>query len=137
MMTEKRKASCLCSAIRFEVSGPVDEIGHCHCRMCQKAHGAAFGTYVSVVAGNVTLVEGAELLGRYESSPGISRTFCTRCGSTLQFIEPGGSPIAMAAGCFDDELPARVDYEIWTSSACRWGARENLPMSHPTEPDTW
>ena len=40
--------SCLCGAIRYEIDGPLGAAGHCHCTMCRKAHGAAFGTYSRV-----------------------------------------------------------------------------------------
>jgi hypothetical protein len=32
--------SCLCRAIRYEVSVPVTELRACHCRDCQKSSGA-------------------------------------------------------------------------------------------------
>ena len=31
--------SCLCADIAFEIDGPVDIVGHCHCSMCRKFHG--------------------------------------------------------------------------------------------------
>ena len=33
--------SCLCGDIAFEIDGPVDTAGHCHCSMCRKFHGSA------------------------------------------------------------------------------------------------
>jgi hypothetical protein len=39
--------SCLCGGIRYVVSGPVYRMSHCHCSMCRKHHGAAFGTYLN------------------------------------------------------------------------------------------
>ncbi|MGH8286041.1 MAG: GFA family protein, partial [Steroidobacteraceae bacterium] len=38
------RGSCLCGGVRFEIDGPVGRASHCHCSMCRKAHGAAFGT---------------------------------------------------------------------------------------------
>ena len=36
--------SCLCGKVRFELAGPPQFINHCHCSMCRKVHGAAFGS---------------------------------------------------------------------------------------------
>ena len=36
------RGSCLCGGVRFEITGPLMRSSHCHCRMCQKQHGAAF-----------------------------------------------------------------------------------------------
>lgn len=33
---------CLCGCVRFEIDGPLLRSSHCHCRQCQKAHGAPF-----------------------------------------------------------------------------------------------
>lgn len=130
----KHRASCLCGAVQFAVDGDLGEIGHCHCKMCQKAHGAAFGTYVSVRVDQVHIDAGEDLISRYASSPGVERTFCKLCGATLQFFEPDGKYLGITAGCFDTPLPDRVDYEIWTSAACNWGSREGLSWTHATEP---
>ena len=39
------RGSCLCGAVRYEVSDPFEEMHHCHCSKCRKAHGAAFSTF--------------------------------------------------------------------------------------------
>ena len=38
------RGSCLCGEVRFEIDGPLMRSSHCHCRQCQKAHGAPFRT---------------------------------------------------------------------------------------------
>jgi len=40
------QGGCLCGGIRYEISGPLTEAGNCHCSMCRRFHGAAFGTHV-------------------------------------------------------------------------------------------
>lgn len=41
------QGSCLCGAVTYLVSTPLKAITHCHCKKCQKSHGAAFATYAS------------------------------------------------------------------------------------------
>ena len=39
------QGSCLCGGVRYETTAPLQGASHCHCSMCRKAHGAAFGSY--------------------------------------------------------------------------------------------
>ena len=51
------RGSCLCGGIRYEIDGRLHDTQNCHCRMCQKAHGAAFATYAAVDPRDVPLLE--------------------------------------------------------------------------------
>src|SRR6185436_2611050 len=98
------RGSCLCKRVRFEIRGKLGRSSHCHCAMCRKAHGASFGTYAAVRVEDFKLIAGEELILRYRSSPGVDRTFCSRCGSRLQFISeklPGIVDVAL--GTLDDD----------------------------------
>jgi hypothetical protein len=115
------EGSCLCGDVRYRVDGPVFRMGHCHCSMCRKAHGAAFGTYVNARAEHFSFVRGEDRLGRYASSPGAVRTFCTRCGATLQWIaDAPGAPIGIAAGTLDDDPGIRPEFHIFVGSKAPW-----------------
>ena len=99
-----QRGSCLCGAVTYEVAGDLGEMGHCHCHMCQKTHGAAFGTYANVVWEQFTLLTGDSEIATYNSSQGTSRTFCRNCGSTLQFIREGKHYFGLAVGPLDTDL---------------------------------
>ena len=75
--------SCLCEAVRFEVAIPTLFCGHCHCTMCQRNHGSGFVTWFAVPREKLTISEGSDQLTRYASSEHGSRSFCSRCGSSL------------------------------------------------------
>lgn len=80
------RGSCLCGSVRYEIRVSLSRITHCHCSQCRKPHGAAFGTYATVNRADFTFITGEGDVTSYASSPGVLRTFCKRCGSTLQFI---------------------------------------------------
>ena len=66
------KGSCLCGAVRFEVSGPVEGPSVCHCTQCRKQSGhlwaSAFAPEQRVsIAGPVQW---------YEATPQAKRGFC-------------------------------------------------------------
>jgi hypothetical protein len=77
------RGGCLCGAIRFTVTTPTVFCGHCHCSMCRRNHGAAYVTWFAVARSQVSIDCGSDLLTRYESSEHGSRSFCSRCGSSL------------------------------------------------------
>ena len=115
------RGSCLCGEVRFEIHGKLGRSSHCHCSMCRKAHGAAFGTYAAVRAEDFRLLSGAELIARYPSSPGVERTFCSRCGSNLQFLSTKMPDLVdVALGVLDDDPGIRVPHHIFVASKAPW-----------------
>lgn len=100
--------SCLCGAVRYEVNGELGPIAFCHCVMCRKASGTAFATNASVERSAFRLLSGAEMVQRYESSPGRWRCFCRTCGSPL-FKEATEMPdhVRIRLGSLDDDPGAR------------------------------
>ena len=111
--------SCLCGAVRYEISGKLRDAGHCHCSMCRRAHGAAFATYASVEPAAFRWVAGAELVSYYESSPDAGRIFCRVCGSTLGSMESGQiESITLGTVLGDAGVAPRS--HIFVGSKARW-----------------
>jgi hypothetical protein len=104
---------CMCGALRFTVSGPSLWCGHCHCRFCRHAHGAAFVTWVGFPQANVRITAHGDAadddaLRWYHSSKESRRGSCARCGTMMFFestVAPGETHIARAciAGAIDRE----------------------------------
>ena len=76
-------ARCLCGGVEIAVSGKVGPLVYCHCSRCRKASGTAFSANVNVRRKYWRYVSGEALLRQYESSPGVYRAFCSRCGSPV------------------------------------------------------
>lgn len=114
--------SCLCGAVKYEVSGEIRTITHCHCRMCRKAHGSAFGTYGNVLHSEFRVIQGAESVGRYQSSPAVTRTFCLRCGSNLQWFSSVDHPeiTSISIGTLDGDFIPKKQAHIFVESKARW-----------------
>jgi hypothetical protein len=91
--------ACLCGAVRFELASALDRVVHCHCTMCQRAHGAAFVTWAAVPADRLRITAGEANLARYRSSEIGTRSFCRTCGSSLFCTldtHPGMVDVALA-----------------------------------------
>jgi hypothetical protein len=72
---------CLCGTVRFEASEHPDEIGYCHCRMCQKASGNVFIAYAIFPAAALRITQGKPKF--YRSSAWLHRGFCADCGTPV------------------------------------------------------
>ena len=98
------KGSCLCGRIRYRINGPLTGTLNCHCTMCRKAHGAAFRTRAAVKTEDFEWLAGEHLLTRYQSSPGLHKTFCSVCGSNLvTIIDSNPESLGFPLGTLDDD----------------------------------
>lgn len=124
------RGSCLCGSIRYEVRGPVGRVNNCHCIMCRKAHGAAFATFGRVKAEDFVLLSGADDLASYQSSPAVTRTFCKKCGSSLQFIVTERPELfGLALGTLDDDPGVRPSKHIFVDFKAPWfDISDDLPQ---------
>ncbi len=113
------RGSCLCGDVAFEIEGPVEPLGHCHCSMCRKAHGAAFASFVSAPATSFRWLSGAKGVKSYASSPQGERPFCPRCGSTVP-AGPVGDRMFVPAGLIDGELALGPMQHIFVGSKAPW-----------------
>jgi hypothetical protein len=123
------KGSCLCGAVAYSTVGEIASASHCYCRMCQKQHGAAAGSYANVARDGLTIERGQGLVTEYASSEHGRRAFCKVCGSTL-FWRSEESPdrIAVALGTLDSPFAEAVDIELHIESKPPW-----LPVKDPNE----
>jgi hypothetical protein len=116
------RGSCLCGAVKYEIDAPIASASHCHCSMCRKAHGAAFGSYGNVRREHFRFTAGEDQVATYHSSPGVSRTFCRDCGATLQWFAERPHPewLSVALGTLDTPLGAIPQKHIFPESKADW-----------------
>jgi hypothetical protein len=80
-MSDGWEGRCLCGEVRFRASGAPKWVRWCHCQSCRRHSGAPASAFASFDAAGVEVTHGA--IARFVSSPGTTRGFCARCGSTL------------------------------------------------------
>jgi len=119
-MSSEFKGSCLCESVRFSVEGFSEKVANCHCTMCRKFHGAAFGTLVEVRG--LTWLTGLSLLKDYVAPNGTIRTFCSNCGSSIGFRTRGEAleKVELAISTFDVDIPVNIDTQIYTRYKANW-----------------
>jgi hypothetical protein len=122
-MDEFHQGSCLCGAVTYEVSAQLNAVSHCHCGKCRKAHGAAFATYASAPRSAVCVASRVDALRRYQSSAGVTRQFCSNCGTSLFWSDSNGAFadwISIAIGTLDTPFHALKQRHTCVSSKVSW-----------------
>lgn len=84
----KMAGGCMCGAVRYETTGDSFGVAHCHCHSCRKHNGAAVVTLAGYNADQVAFSGDERKI--YESSPGVGRAFCGKCGTPLTWEGDGG-----------------------------------------------
>ncbi|MDH3379048.1 MAG: GFA family protein [Gammaproteobacteria bacterium] len=130
-MTDPYQGSCLCGVVRFEIGEFLPEIAHCHCSMCRKFHGAAYATIAGVPRSKFRWTAGEQALKGYKAKNGTTRTFCSRCGSSLTFSSPRAleSVMEIALGTLDGDVPVQPNAHIFVGSGANWAMpSDDLPQ---------
>lgn len=115
------KGSCLCNSVQYEIHGELGPIVMCHCSRCRKANGSAFATNASLNTADLHLLHGKEALAEYESSPGVFRVFCGKCGSPLYSRRPSMPELLrLRIGTLDTPIAAKPTAHIFVGSKAEW-----------------
>jgi hypothetical protein len=108
---------CLCGKVRYRAkAAPVNE-RVCHCRLCQKAVGAAFNARL-LFAGADVAIEGPARWSH--SSPDLQRGFCPECGTTLFTRRLSSGTVGVGSGTLDDPSLFRPRMHIFISAKQPW-----------------
>ena len=116
------KGSCLCGAVKYQVTKLEPKMAHCHCTMCRKFHGAAFSTFGEALTENFTWLQGESYLKSFTAENGTTRQFCSQCGSSLTFASSTntGSTVEFSLATLDTPILERPDAHIHCQSKADW-----------------
>jgi hypothetical protein len=115
------EGGCLCGAVRYRATGAPHATTLCHCRSCRLSTGAPSLAWVIFREEDVAIIAGE--LAVHNSSPGVERGFCARCGTSLTYRRanrPGLFDVTTASLDEPDAFPP--DKEIWLSERLAWEA---------------
>jgi hypothetical protein len=107
------KGSCLCGAVRFEITGALPPPNACHCSQCRRQSGHYWAS-TDVPSTSLT-IHGAENLTWFRSSPKVRRGFCATCGSFLFWDRVDSPTIAVAMGAVDPPTGTRLAAHIFVA----------------------
>lgn len=118
---------CQCNAIRYSLGATPQFSGICHCESCRRSAGAESVGWLSEEIGGFRVERGE--LAIYESSPGVRRGFCPKCGTTLTYQNRDDSIDVTLASLDDPELfPPKV--EVWLGERLTWNPANPFLEQH-------
>jgi hypothetical protein len=125
------EGGCLCGAVRYAVEAEPINQRVCHCRLCQKAIGAAFNARLLFRIDDVTITGPVETVN---SSPPLQRGFCPRCGTTLFSRREAAGIMGLTSGSLDDPKLFRPQMHMFTSSRQPWVKLDDGLPQYPEGP---
>ncbi len=91
---------CFCGGVRYRATATAKEVGVCYCTDCTRAVGSLVTVWAGFDSDRFEFVEGEPT--RFESSPGVIRTFCGRCGTSLTSHYRDRRQVDVATATLDD-----------------------------------
>ena len=116
----RRKGSCLCRTMVFEVTGPIAGVGSCHCSKCRKVSGTAGNAQFIVRSDRFRWIDGRDNLVTFKLADGWGPSRCRTCGSPVPDSYDGGRRVWVPAGLMDDPLGTGVLQHIFCGSQADW-----------------
>ena len=113
------EGGCFCGAIRYRIDGPLRRTTHCHCIHCRRLSGAPFVTWAETARARFRVLSGT--MASVESRPGISRRFCSACGTQITY-ENAATPesLDVTVGSLDDPSRAVPEDHVWADRMLPW-----------------
>jgi hypothetical protein len=119
---------CLCGAIRYRFTRMPLARSLCHCRSCRLAAGAPAVAWVVLSADAFEFTTGRPRV--FSSSPGVLRTFCDRCGTSLTYQrEAETETLDVTTATLDAPGDFAPTKEIWLVDKLSW-MQPNDAMLH-------
>lgn len=112
--------SCLCGGVKYDITGEIGAIVHCHCPTCRKTHATAFSSVANVALDGLTFTQGQGLLKHFESSSGKKRYFCSHCGSHIYAKRDDQDHFKLRLGTLDGDPQLEQGHHIWLSEKAPW-----------------
>ena len=118
-MGEDLIGGCLCGEVRYRITAAPVEAQYCHCRMCQRAHGAPVIAWLTVPLDAFAMTAGNPVA--YRSSAKAFRHFCGNCGTPIYAaaIEDTTS-YSLRVGSIKQRQHLIPRRQIWCRSALPW-----------------
>jgi hypothetical protein len=116
------KGSCLCGAVKYEVSGEPRRFYHCHCSRCRKATGTGHASNLFLQPGALKWLSGEGEVRAFKvpEAKRFTNSFCATCGSRLPRQAKDADAVVIPAGSLDEEAPIKPQAHIFYGSRVSW-----------------
>ena len=118
----KRRGSCLCGAVAFEIEEPFEHFLYCHCSRCRKATGTAHAANIVVDPSHFLFTKGEDRVSRFDlpTAKSFATAFCRTCGAPMPHRTRSGKRVIVPAGSLDEPLGAQPTAHAYWASRAGW-----------------
>jgi len=130
------RGSCLCGAVKYEVSGEPKRFVHCHCSRCRKATGTGHASNLFLQPGALKWISGEQQIRAFKvpEAKRFTNNFCTICGSRLPREAKEIGSVIIPAGSLDDEAPITPQARIFSGSRAHWSCIDDALPAYSEYP---
>jgi hypothetical protein len=108
------KGSCLCGAVKFDLTGELPAPTACHCHQCRK-HSGHYEASVDVQRTNLQIFGSQNVTWFHTPGKNVQRGFCSTCGSSLFWDPIGRDWTSIAMGAFDTPTNTKLARHIFVA----------------------
>jgi hypothetical protein len=132
---QELRGSCSCGAVTYRASAAPRVTVACHCSLCRKLTGSAFGVWALVPKTAFAWTQGESEITEHASSEHGRRLFCRRCGSTLGSLTSRRPTFMhLAAGTLDGAPALKLSMHLYVASKAPWFEIEGALPQFAAEP---
>lgn len=133
MASTNLTGSCLCGAVRYELSQEPVWAHSCHCSRCRKTSGAAFASNLFFPSDALSYSQGEDHVRSFKlpEARRFTHFFCGRCGSTLPFRNEERGLVGVPMGGLDADPEYAPRAHIFVGSKAPWFTICDALPQHP------
>jgi len=127
------EGGCQCGSVRYRITGNPVVTALCHCSLCRRANAAPAVAWAMYQQPQVEFLMNEPAI--YDSSSGVRRGFCARCGTQISFTAeyiPGLIDITIGSMDEPGRVPPQLHY--WDSQRLPWVHFADQLPRHPEFP---
>jgi hypothetical protein len=111
---------CHCGAVRYELSGPPNDVALCHCNDCRRNSGAPVMAWAGYAQDKLTITKGEPKT--FRMSDVSYRSFCANCGTGLFYSNSDMLPgaVEVQSATLDDPEAAVPTLQIQVAERLGW-----------------
>ncbi|POF27977.1 GFA family protein [Roseibium marinum] len=115
------EGGCQCGQLRYRITKPPLTYYACHCTVCQRQSGSAFGSSLMLEADGVELTGTCETFGPTGGSGRpMECTFCPSCGVRITHRKVGSDILVVKPGTLDRRSWLVPAGHIFTATRLPW-----------------
>ena len=125
--------SCLCGAMKYEITGEPQRFVHCHCSRCRKATGTGHASNLFLEPASLKWLAGEDQFRSYKvpEAKRFTNAFCATCGSRMPRRLKDTDAVIIPAGSLDDDAPLKPAARIFYDSRASWSCDAGGLPVHP------